>query len=52
MIHHECRPTCAECVRDLVHARNLARAQLLPLLTRNVPVTRTTSPKEGIREAA
>lgn len=52
MSSHQCRPTCAQCVRDLIHARDLARAELLPLLTRTVPVTYTTSPKEGTREAA
>jgi hypothetical protein len=49
---HGCYPRCAGCVRDLVQARDLARAQLLPLATRTVPVTYTNRPKEGTREPA
>lgn len=52
MIHHQCQPTCAECVRDVAQARALARAQLLPRLNPTVRVTRITHPKEAIREAA
>lgn len=49
---HQCRPTCAPCVRKAAQVLGEIRADLLPRLTRTVPITRTTDPKEGTRESA
>ncbi|MFI6428493.1 hypothetical protein [Promicromonospora sp. NPDC050880] len=46
---HVCGPTrCPDCVREVIRARDAARAELLPL----VEPTTYTAPKEGTREPA
>jgi len=48
---HQCRPTCAPCVREATQVLGEIRAELLPRLERTVRVT-YVAPKEGHREPA
>jgi len=47
-VSHQCRPTCAPCVREAAQVLGEIRAELLPRLDRTIPVTYIV-PKESSR---